>query len=70
MSERRELMERVFVVDDDPLVLNALTVVLSREGYQVTGFGRAHRFSPPRKRARRPASSSTCRCPASPGSTF
>src|ERR1041385_3177465 len=28
----------VFIVDDDPLVRNALSVVLSREGYQVTGF--------------------------------
>src|ERR1700754_2481021 len=28
----------IFIVDDDPLVLNALSVVLSREGYQVTGF--------------------------------
>src|SRR6476619_2981242 len=28
----------VFVVDDDPMVLNALTVFLSREGYQVAGF--------------------------------
>jgi FixJ family two-component response regulator len=29
----------VFVVDDDPLVLNALSVVLTREGYRVSGFG-------------------------------
>jgi len=28
----------VFVVDDDPMVLNALTVFLTREGYQVAGF--------------------------------
>ena len=28
----------VFVVDDDPMVLNALTVFLSRAGYQVAGF--------------------------------
>jgi two-component system response regulator FixJ len=33
-SERGE----VFVVDDDPMVLNALTVFLTREGYQVAGF--------------------------------
>src|ERR1051326_2566804 len=34
----------VFIVDDDPLVLNALSVVLSREGYQVTGFGEGASF--------------------------
>src|SRR5881394_2593983 len=34
----------VFIVDDDPLVLNALTVVLSREGYQVTGFAEGASF--------------------------
>src|SRR6185295_9326763 len=34
----------IFVVDDDPLVLNALSVVLSREGYQVTGFGEGASF--------------------------
>ena len=34
----------VFVVDDDPLVLNALTIVLSREGYQVTGFAEGASF--------------------------
>jgi FixJ family two-component response regulator len=34
----------IFIVDDDPLVLNALTVVLSREGYQVTGFGEGASF--------------------------
>jgi FixJ family two-component response regulator len=28
----------VFVVDDDPMVLNALSVFLSREGYRVAGF--------------------------------
>jgi two-component system response regulator FixJ len=28
----------VFVVDDDPMVLNALTVFLTREGYQVAAF--------------------------------
>jgi two-component system, LuxR family, response regulator FixJ len=28
----------VFVVDDDPMVLNALTVFLTREGYRVAGF--------------------------------
>jgi two-component system response regulator FixJ len=34
----------VFIVDDDPLVLNALSVVLSREGYQVTGFAEGASF--------------------------
>src|SRR5436190_19478738 len=34
----------VFIVDDDPLVRNALTVVLSREGYQVTGFAEGASF--------------------------
>ncbi len=34
----------VFVVDDDPLVLNALSVVLSREGYRVTGFAEGASF--------------------------
>ena len=29
----------IFIVDDDPLIVNALTAVLSREGYQVSGFG-------------------------------
>ena len=34
----------VFIVDDDPLVLNALSVVLSREGYRVTGFAEGASF--------------------------
>ncbi len=34
----------VLIVDDDPLVLNALTVVLSKEGYQVTGFAEGASF--------------------------
>jgi FixJ family two-component response regulator len=34
----------VFIVDDDPLVLNALTIVLSREGYQVSGFAEGASF--------------------------
>lgn len=34
----------IFVVDDDPMVLNALSVVLSREGYQVTGFAEGASF--------------------------
>ena len=43
----------VFIVDDDPLVRNALSVVLSRAGYQVTGVdtadhlaAKAHERSP------------------------
>jgi two-component system response regulator FixJ len=34
----------IFIVDDDPLVVNALTAVLSREGYQVSGFGEGASF--------------------------
>ena len=34
----------IFIVDDDPLIVNALTVVLSREGYQVSGFGEGASF--------------------------
>jgi|SRR6476660_803189 two-component system response regulator FixJ len=34
----------VFIVDDDPLVRNALSVVLSRAGYQVTGFAEGTSF--------------------------
>jgi len=34
----------VFIVDDDALVLNALSVVLSRQGYQVTGFAEGASF--------------------------
>jgi two-component system response regulator FixJ len=34
----------VFVVDDDPLVLNALSIVLSREGYRVSGFAEGASF--------------------------
>jgi len=34
----------IFIVDDDQLVLNALSVVLSREGYQVSGFGEGASF--------------------------
>ena len=34
----------VFVVDDDPMVLNALSVFLSREGYQVAGFSEGASF--------------------------
>jgi FixJ family two-component response regulator len=34
----------IFIVDDDPMVLNALTIVLSRQGYQVTGFAEGASF--------------------------
>jgi len=34
----------VFVVDDDPMVLNALSIFLSREGYQVSGFSEGASF--------------------------
>lgn len=34
----------IFIVDDDPLIVNALTAVLSREGYQVSGFGEGKSF--------------------------
>jgi FixJ family two-component response regulator len=38
MSIGKSQNGEVFVVDDDPMVLNALTVFLTREGYQVAGF--------------------------------
>jgi two-component system response regulator FixJ len=44
MSATDSNTREIFIVDDDPLVLNALTVVLSREGYQVTGFGEGASF--------------------------
>jgi len=44
MSVTDTVAREVFIVDDDPLVLNALSVVLSREGYQVTGFGEGASF--------------------------
>ena len=44
MDETELRSGEVFIVDDDPLVLNALSVVLSREGYQVTGFGEGASF--------------------------
>jgi two-component system, LuxR family, response regulator FixJ len=44
MSATDSSAREIFIVDDDPLVLNALTVVLSREGYQVTGFGEGASF--------------------------
>lgn len=44
MSVGTTASEEIFVVDDDPMVLNALSVVLSREGYQVTGFAEGASF--------------------------
>src|SRR5579871_2789923 len=44
MSGTDSSAREIFIVDDDPLVLNALSVVLSREGYQVTGFGEGTSF--------------------------
>jgi FixJ family two-component response regulator len=44
MTVTDTVAQEVFIVDDDPLVLNALSVVLSREGYQVSGFGEGASF--------------------------
>jgi len=44
MSVGNSATGEVFIVDDDPLVLNALSVVLSKEGYQVTGFAEGGSF--------------------------
>src|SRR5215470_10169727 len=44
MSVTDSSAREIFIVDDDPLVLNALSVVLSREGYQVTGFAEGTSF--------------------------
>jgi two-component system response regulator FixJ len=44
MSVGNTASGEIFVVDDDPMVLNALAVVLSREGYQVTGFAEGASF--------------------------
>ena len=35
MSMSNPASKEIFIVDDDPLVLNALSIVLSREGYEV-----------------------------------
>jgi two-component system, LuxR family, response regulator FixJ len=44
MSMSNAASKEIFIVDDDPLVLNALSIVLSREGYEVTGFGEGASF--------------------------
>ena len=44
MSVSNAATGEIFIVDDDPLVLNALTIVLSREGYQITGFAEGASF--------------------------
>jgi two-component system response regulator FixJ len=44
MSMSNPASKEIFIVDDDPLVLNALSIVLSREGYEVTGFGEGASF--------------------------
>ena len=44
MSISNPASKEIFIVDDDPLVLNALSIVLSREGYEVTGFGEGGSF--------------------------
>ena len=44
MSVGNSANGEIFVVDDDPMVLTALSVVLSREGYQVTGFAEGVSF--------------------------
>src|SRR4051812_152179 len=44
MSMSNPASKEIFIVDDDPLVLNALSIVLSREGYKVTGFGEGGSF--------------------------
>ena len=54
MSVNKPANEDVFVVDDDPMVLNALTIMLSRGGYHVTGFAEGASFLAAAK-ARTPA---------------
>ena len=44
MSVENFASGEVFVVDDDPMVLNALTIILQRAGYQVTGFAEGASF--------------------------
>jgi two-component system, LuxR family, response regulator FixJ len=44
MAESSQANGEIFIVDDDPAVLNALSVVLSSQGYQVSGFGEGASF--------------------------
>ena len=44
MSIGNSVSGEIFIVDDDPMVLNALSVFLSREGYQVAGFSEGASF--------------------------
>ncbi len=44
MSASDSTAGEIFIVDDDPLVRNALSIVLSRQGYQITGFGEGASF--------------------------
>ena len=44
MTEAITATNEVFIVDDDPAVRDALSVVLSLEGYQVTGYGEGASF--------------------------
>src|SRR5262249_7158139 len=39
MADGPQPSNEIFVVDDDPAVRDALSVVLTLEGYRVTGFG-------------------------------
>jgi two-component system, LuxR family, response regulator FixJ len=44
MSADSPTSGQIFIVDDDPMVLNALSIVFSREGYQVKGFAEGASF--------------------------
>jgi two-component system response regulator FixJ len=43
-NAKRVLMNEIFIVDDDPSVRDALSVVLSGDGYQVTSFVEGESF--------------------------
>jgi two-component system, LuxR family, response regulator FixJ len=44
MSADNPTSGEIFVVDDDPMVLNALSIMLSRAGYQVKAFAEGASF--------------------------
>jgi two-component system, LuxR family, response regulator FixJ len=44
MGERINSSGEIHIVDDDPAVLDALSIVFTLEGYQVTGFVDCHSF--------------------------